>query len=131
MQDLKQPAGRGLRFACVVLTLLLWAASAFAQTGLGTVTGTVRDANNAVIRGANVTLTQTATNITRKAVTNEDGIYILTSVPIGAHTLAIEASGFKKWEGTLTVMVGQQSVLDAAMVVGSQQETVTVTDTAP
>jgi hypothetical protein len=131
MQDLKQPAGRGLRFACVVLTLLLWAASAFAQTGLGTVTGTVRDANNAVIRGANVTLTNTATSITRKAVSNEDGIYNFTSVPIGAHTLVIEAPGFKKWESKLTVMVGQQSVIDAAMAVGSTQDTVTVTDAAP
>jgi hypothetical protein len=113
------------------MTLLLLATSAFAQTGLGTVTGTVRDANNAVIRGANVTLTQTATNITRKAVTNDEGVYYFGSVPIGAHTLVIEASGFKKWESKLTVMVGQQTNVEAALAVGSTQETITVTDAAP
>lgn len=122
------------RFHAVYLfaaVLLLLAPSAFAQTGLGTVTGTARDANNAVIRNAIVNLTHTATSITRKASTNEYGGYYFSSVPIGDYVLVIEAPGFKKWESKLSVQVGEQATLDAVLVVGSAQETITVTDAAP
>lgn len=111
--------------------LLLLAPSAFAQTGLGTVTGTARDANNAVLRNANVNLTHTATSITRKASTNEDGVFYFGSIPIGDYVLVIEAPGFKKWESKLIVQVGEQTTLDAVLVIGSAQETITVTDAAP
>jgi len=132
MKDLNLIRIRRLQAVCsLVAVLLLLATSAFAQTGLGTVTGTTRDSNNAVIRSANVNLTHTATGITRKAVTNEDGVYYFGSVPIGAHVLVIEAPGFKKWESKLSVQVGEQATLDAVLVVGSPQETVTVTDVAP
>ncbi len=132
MKDLKLKSSRQLSVVCFFFAIfLLLAGTALAQTGLGTVTGRAHDANNAVIRDANVTLTSTATNITRKAVTNEEGAYYFGSVPIGAYTLVIEASGFKKWESKLIVQVGQQSVLDAAMAVGSTQDTITVTDAAP
>src|SRR5262245_44429426 len=132
MKDLKLIRIRRLQAVCfLVAVLLLLSPSAFAQTGLGTVTGTARDANNAVIRNANVNLTHTATSITRKAITNEDGVYYFGSVPIGAYVLVIEATGFKKWESKLSVQVGEQATLDAVLEVGSPQETVTVTDVAP
>ncbi len=131
MKDLKLKSNRPCQAGCVLFAILLLSASAFAQTGLGTVTGTARDTANAVIRNATVTLTSTATNITHKGVTNDEGIYYFGSVALGAHTLVIEAPGFKKWEGKLEVRVGQHSTLDAELVVGSPQETLTVTDTAP
>jgi hypothetical protein len=132
MKDLNLIRIRRLQAICsLVAVLLLLAPSAFAQTGLGTVTGTTRDANNAVIRDANVNLTHTATSITRKAITNEDGVYYFGSVPIGAYVLVIDAPGFKKWVSKLSVQVGEQVTLDAVLVVGSPQETVTVTDVAP
>lgn len=135
MKDLKLSsiisAGSGLKVVCLLFLLLLLTVSAFAQTGLGTVTGTARDANHAVIRNANVTLTHTATNLARKATTNEEGVFYFGSVPLGNYTVVIEASGFKKWESKLEVQVGQNAVLEAELVVGSTQDTITVTDAAP
>ncbi|MGE0128293.1 MAG: TonB-dependent receptor [Blastocatellales bacterium] len=132
MKDQKLLRVRRFYAACLfVAVLLLLAPSAFTQTGLGTVTGTARDSQKAVISGANITLTHTATSIARKAVTNNDGIYYFNSVPIGAYTLVIEAPGFKKWESNLTVEVGQQAKVDAELAVGSSQETITVTAAAP
>ncbi len=132
MYDLKLKSGRGLTAICFLFAILvLLVASTVAQTGLGTVTGTARDATNAVIRNATVTLTSTATNITRKAVTNEEGGYSFGSIPLGAYTLTIEAPGFKKWESKLELQVGQRAAVDAELVVGSPQETITVTDAAP
>src|SRR5499426_791639 len=132
MKDLKLIWIRRLQAVCCLFAaLLLLAPSAIAQTGLGTVTGSVRDPQKAVIHNANVTLTNTSTNITRKSVTNDEGIYIFGSVPLGPYTLVIEASGFKKWEGRLELQVGQYAVVDPVMQVGGAQETVNVTGAAP
>ncbi|MEP7270007.1 MAG: TonB-dependent receptor [Acidobacteriota bacterium] len=124
--------GTSTRFCLVCgLLLSLLAGAGYAQTGSGTVTGTARDSQDAVIKNASVTLTNTATNITRKSVTNDEGVYHFVSVPLGAYALTIEATGFKKWERRLELQVGQNAVLEAEMVVGSSQETITVTDTSP
>src|SRR6266542_1656645 len=132
MRDLKLIWIRRLQAVCCLFAvLLLLAPSAFAQTGLGTVTGTVRDPQKAVVRNANVTLTNTSTTITRKSVTNDEGIYIFGSVPLGPYTLVVEPSGFKRWEGRRELQVGQYAVVDPVMQVGGAQETVNVTGAAP
>src|SRR5215471_17635429 len=123
MKDLKLIWIRRLQAVCRLFAVLwLLAPSAFAQTGLGTVTGTVRDPQKAVLRNANVTLT---------SVTNDEGIYIFGSVPLGPYTLVVESSGFKRWEGKLELQVGQYAVVDPVMQVGGAQETVNVTGAAP
>jgi len=132
MKDLKLIWIRRLQAVCCLFAaLLLLAPSAFAQTGLGTVTGTVRDPQKAVIHNANVTLTNTSTNITRKSVTNDEGIFVFGSVPLGPYTLVVESSGFKRWEGKLELQVGQYAVVDPVMQVGAAQETLNVTGAAP
>jgi hypothetical protein len=132
MKDLKLIWNRRLQAVCCLFAaLLLLAPSAFAQTGLGTVTGTVRDPQKAVIHNANVTLTNTSTNITRKSVTNDEGIFVFGSVPLGPYTLVVESIGFKRWEGKLELQVGQYAVVDPVMQVGAAQETLNVTGAAP
>ena len=119
---------RSLReFACV---LVLIALPLGAQTGLGIVRGTVQDASKAVVPNAKVSLTNTATGVVRLGETNTDGIYYFGSVPIGPYSVSVEASGFKKWEGTLTLQAGQTAVVDPTMEVGSLQSTVEVTGAA-
>ena len=115
----------------IFAVLFLLAPSVRAQTGLGTVTGTVRDAQKSVIKDANVTLTNTATNTTRKTTTNEDGWYSFSSVPLGPYVVFVEAPGFKKLESRLELQVGQLAVIDANMEVGSAADTVNVTGSAP
>jgi len=77
------------------LTLALAALPVAAQTGLGVVRGTVQDASKAVIPGAKVTLTNTATGVGRDSTTNADGIYYFGAVSIGPYTLLVESQGFK------------------------------------
>ena len=101
-----------------------------AQTGLGVVRGTVQDASKAVVPKAKASLNGTETGIERATVTNSDGIYHFESVPVGPYKLVIEAVGFKKWEGTLTVQAGQTVSIDPAMEVGSLANTVEVTGAA-
>lgn len=115
----------------IVLALALVAMPVAAQTGLGVVQGTVQDASNAVVPNAKVALLNTATGVERNSVTNAAGIYYFSSVPIGPYTLGVEATGFKKWEGTLKVEAGQTVVIDATMEIGSLQAAVEVTAGAP
>ncbi len=120
---------RVLRKSVAFSTIL--AAPLAAQTGLGTVRGTVQDSTKAVVPGAKVTLTDTDTGVTRLSDSNSAGIYYFDAVAIGPHKLQIEAAGFKRWEGTFTVEAGQAVVIDPTMEVGSLESTVEVTGAAP
>jgi hypothetical protein len=115
----------------LALSLLFLALPAAAQTGLGTVKGTVTDATKAVIPHAKVSLTNTATGVTQTNETNSAGTYYFASVQIGPYTLAIEMTGFKKWSGTLSVEAGQTVTVDPTMEVGSLEATIEVTGVAP
>src|SRR5215831_8785988 len=115
----------------LVMALAFVALPVAAQTGLGVVRGTVQDASKAVIPNAKVTLTNTATGVGRVADTNAAGIFYFGSAALDSYTLVVEAQGFKKWEGTLTVQAGQTVVIDPTMDVGSLESTVEVKSAAP
>jgi hypothetical protein len=74
---------------CVFPTALL------AQTS-GGLNGIVKDPNEAIIQGATVVVRNTATNLTRTAVTNDDGRWTVTQLPIGQYVISYEKAGFKK-----------------------------------
>lgn len=112
--------------ACALLT-----GTAFSQTGAGSVSGTVRDAGQAVVAGASVTLTNTETNVSYKTETSSVGTYYFGQIPRGSYTVGVEKPGFNRWEGKLTLEVGQTSQVDPVLVVGSVQTIVEVTSAAP
>ncbi|MDQ3134652.1 MAG: carboxypeptidase-like regulatory domain-containing protein, partial [Acidobacteriota bacterium] len=67
-----------------------------AQTIFGRISGTVTDASGAVVPGATVTVTNEATQQTRVVVTDADGFYVATSLPVGTYRVIVEVPGFKK-----------------------------------
>lgn len=73
---------------------LLTATPASAQTSLGTISGTVRDSSGAVISGANVVMTNEATQVARVVVTNSQGAYRADAVQPGPYTIKVTAPGF-------------------------------------
>jgi hypothetical protein len=102
-----------------------------AQSGAGSVSGTVRDAGQAVVAGASVTLTNTETNVSYKTQTSSVGTYYFGEIPRGPYVLRVAEQGFNRWEGTLTLEVGQTSQVDPVLAVGSIQTTVEVKSAAP
>jgi carboxypeptidase family protein len=120
--------------ALLLVLAALWSACSsrtWAQTGAGTVTGTVQDINKTVVPGADVTITQTETNISHHAQSNNVGIYYFGDLPRGPYKLVVEKQGFRTWEGTLTLEVGQNAVIDVALQVGDVKTVVEVTGVAP
>ena len=111
--------------------LVLASQPAFSQTGAGSVSGTVRDANEAVIPGASITLTNSETNVSYKTESSAVGTYYFGEIPRGPYSLAVEKQGFNRWEGKLTLEVGQTSQIDPVLAVGSVQTVVEVKGAAP
>src|SRR5579871_54229 len=75
--------------ACSLLT--------FGQGGGNTqnLAGTVFDANNAVVAGATVTVTNQATGAVVTATTNENGEFTVLALDNGLYTIKVTANGFK------------------------------------
>ena len=113
-----------------LILFLFVAGTAWPQVSSSTVRGTVRDISQAVIQSANVTLLNTATNVSRETHTNEVGIYVFPGVIAGAYRITAEAPGFQKFEGNLTVQ--QDATVDALLAPArATTTTVVVQDVTP
>jgi len=95
------------------------------------VTGIVTDTTGAVIRGAEVKLTDTKTAKEQSTKTNEQGVYSFVKTPPGTgYKLTFTAQGFDTVELTnVTLGVGITETHNAQMSVGQVTNTVTVTST--
>ncbi len=111
-----------------VVFCLLAAVPLRAATG-GSVSGTVRDPNGAVIPRAALTLVNSAQQTTYGAVTGSQGLYSFPNLPVGHYDLTISAGGFATQRKT-NLVVDTDSALrvDATLSIGVQSEAVTVTD---
>jgi len=107
--------------------LLCFMSTALSQgTNLGTIRGTITDANGAVIPNASVKITDKATGLSRDLTTNGEGNYEAAALKPGTYEVMVIATGFKK---TIveTVLSGSETVrADVKTEVGTQNETVTV-----
>ena len=114
---------RALLFLLVVgiLTGAGWAQST-AQ-----ISGAVKDQTGAVLPGVEITVTQTDTSVSRKAVTDETGAYLLANLPIGPYRLEAALPGFKTYvQSGISLQVGSNAVINAVLDVGQVSDQVEV-----
>src|SRR5262249_55730992 len=92
--------------AVVALTVVLAPAGIAARAAQSTaqISGVVTDQSSAILPGVEVKATQTETGITRAAVTNEAGLYILPNLPIGPYRLEATLPGFRSYVRTGIVL---------------------------
>jgi hypothetical protein len=115
-----------------VTCLLCLAGFLPAQITTTTLVGTVTDKTGAVVVDANVTATNTGTNLQRSVKTNAQGEYRIEFLPVGGYSLAVEAQGFKKFVQTgVTLEIGQTARVDVSLAVGSAGETIEISAAAP
>ncbi|HVU45554.1 MAG TPA: carboxypeptidase-like regulatory domain-containing protein, partial [Terracidiphilus sp.] len=117
-----------------LVALLCWTSlPAAGQTaGEGSIQGTVTDPTGAVVPGATVTVTNTATNITTTRTSSSAGFFNISPLLPGTYTVKVEAPGFQ-------TLVQHNVVVDAlltraispVLTIGSNAQTVTVTDAPP
>jgi hypothetical protein len=98
------------------------------QSATATMSGTVRDSNGALVTGAQVTVTQKATAVSRETTTNADGFFVITNLAAGNYEMRVRSRGFaEKVIPSLNLEVGQTFNLDVPVTV-TVQETVTLDD---
>lgn len=119
---------RRLLFASFMLALLGIATNAKGQVSRGTITGRVTDPQEAVVPGAQVVATDTATGAQYKAVSSGAGDYTIPFLAPGNYQVSATAAGFKSFvrEG-IVVAANERVDVDINLAIGQQTQTVTVT----
>ena len=123
-----------LRILTAFVMTIAVASSVLAQSTAinGTIEGTVRDVQGALLPGVTVTVANIDTGEQRVVVTNESGLYRAPLLSLGTYRLAAELQGFKKFEQTgISLRAGQTAVIDVSLSVGTVAETITVTADSP
>ncbi len=112
--------------------LLLTASSALAQFDSATVVGTVRDASNAIVPAAKVTLTAVETGVSLVKMSSDSGNFEFPAVKPGLYVVTAEKSGFAMaMVDNVQVQVGARLRVDLQMPVGQVTERVEVSASQP
>jgi hypothetical protein len=100
---------------------------AFGQGQAGTIVGTVTDASGALLPNVTITITNTATGVSKSSVTNTAGEYIFPGIQIGTYDVKATLQGFKVAVRNGVVLNATDRLrTDFQMAVGAVSETVSV-----
>ncbi|MGH9374521.1 MAG: carboxypeptidase regulatory-like domain-containing protein [Vicinamibacterales bacterium] len=123
MRSIPRIARRGFMLAA----LLGMAATSWAQTATGQITGTVRDSTGAVMTGVEVVVTNQETGLTRETQTGGNGDFVVPLLPVGLYIVSGEQSGFKMAvHSDVQLTVDQIQRVDMLLAPGNVTETVEV-----
>ena len=116
----------------IALAVCLSAWTAHAQINPGHLTGTVKDAQGAVLPGVTVTATSPALLGTQSVVSEANGEYRFPNLPAGTYALSFDLQGFQTLKRqNIVLATGQTLNIDATLQIATLQESVTVTSEAP
>ncbi|MEX2264907.1 MAG: carboxypeptidase regulatory-like domain-containing protein [Bryobacteraceae bacterium] len=103
-----------------------------AQVSTAELNGSVVDATGAAVANAKVVAANAATGLTREAVSDVAGAYIMTLLPPGSYNMTVEAEGFRRIvQSNITLQVNQRAKLDFTLQVGQVNESIEVAAAAP
>src|SRR5690242_5805748 len=118
--------------AMIVLCALVAPAIALAQQTTGNITGRIVDAQGAAVPGVTVTARSSQTGFVRTDVSDGEGIYRLTSLPVGTYDVTAELSGFSTFSRKeVVVNVAQTTDLNVELKLAGVTESVNVTAEQP
>jgi uncharacterized lipoprotein YajG len=120
------------RLCPIFLLMFLIAAPSWAQQSTAEVRGRVVDAQQAVLPGVTVTLTNQDTGVYRTTVSNSDGTYFVGALAPGTYSISGDLSGFKKYvRKDVRLDLGHTTTLDVSLEIGGVTESVTVSAATP
>ncbi len=113
------------------LMALLTSVNVVGQQITGSIRGTVSDPSDAIVRAATVTAKQIETGLTRVAITDRQGQYVLVELPIGHYQLEVQAKGFQKYlQQGISLDVNQTATVGIHLKLGSETQQVEVSANA-
>src|SRR5215475_10585520 len=125
---------RASRRSCILLVLLLalFSTSAWPQTQLASVFGTITDATGAVVSGAHVTFLNKSTGLKRDTSTDLNGQYRVTGLPTGSYSARVEKEGFQtQVREELALTSASEFIENLSLTVGDLKQEVTVRADVP
>ena len=123
---------RKYSWAGLIGTVTICAMNLLAQTTTALLRGTVSDPSGAPVPAAQITITNTATGLTRNASSNDAGDYVIADIPYGPYEIAVVKQGFQRLNRTgVQLNVGDRTTIDLQLSVGAVSDTITVTEQAP
>ena len=94
--------------------------------------GTVVDDSGAVVPGASVSVTNADTNLTRTALTDGRGRYVVAALPPGRYRISVALRGFTtQTRQDVVLLLGQSVTIDFKLEVAGVIEKLTVSGQAP
>ncbi len=118
---------RGLLLASFFALSNLQLGQLHAQELIAHIRGTVTDPTGARVPGADVTATNTATNIKTTVTTATDGTYEFLSLPIGPYDVTVSKTGFQTFTSKhIPLQLNQVYDLPVMLQVGQTTQTVEV-----
>ena len=114
-----------IRFTLLAASLL-FRADLLAQSGAGSIQGSVQDASSAAIPGCSVHVLNDHTGIANDTTTNSSGFYTVPGLFAGSYTVTFSAPGMKKYQAVIGLQNAQVAVLSPTLTVGDVAEQVTV-----
>ena len=122
----------GVRLPAFVVLIIAASVTAFSQQITGSIVGTVKDPQGAVVNTASVKASNTNTGFTRTVPANDYGQFRIDYLPVGSYTVEVTAANFKTFvQKNIDVAVDQTQTLAVILEIGSQTQTVTVTEAPP
>ena len=115
-----------------VLILTVGLVPATAQQTTGDILGTVTDASGAAVPGATVTVTNLGTTASRVSQSSGSGDYVFNLLIPGDYSVSVSAPGFSKLQvPKVTIQGGDRARVNAALVIGTTSETISVEASTP
>src|SRR5579864_7260296 len=129
---LHKPGKPSMKKLFLLALVLCCSAMLPGQTFRGGIQGTVLDAQGAVIPGADVTVSSSATGLTRSTKSDPAGDYLFTELPIGSYQVRATKAGFRDQTVVdVKVEVSGTSRVDFKLQLPSAKEVVEVSAGAP
>jgi len=113
-----------------VLGLVICCSSAAAQSGAGSIQGTVTDTTGAVIPGAKIHVVNPATNVATDTKSNGVGFYQVPALFAGTYTITFSAPNMRSYRTTIQLLVAQSAIINPKMTAGSVTQQVQVSANA-
>ena len=120
------------RILATLIFILTCSVIAFGQQITGSIVGTVKDQQSALVTTATVKAINVDTGYSRSAPANGYGEYRIDFLPVGKYTIEATAAGFQRFvQQNLALNVDQTLTVDATLTVGAQSQTITVSEAPP
>jgi outer membrane receptor protein involved in Fe transport len=116
-----------IRFLGLLATVIFISIAAEGQGRIGTIQGTVKDPNGALVPNATVTVTQPVTAYKQTATTDAQGSFRVVNVPFNTYKIRAEASGFQPVEQNIDLESVVPLNLDLNLSLETATANVTVT----